>query len=111
MQRRGQATYLQLADQAADLLAARPTKPFVHIVVDEAQDLHPAQWRLLREAVAPGENALFIAGAAHQRIYDHRVSLLSLGIDTRGRSRRQQTNYRTSQQILGRQLGILTDQA
>jgi len=111
LQRRGQATYLQLAAQAADLLAPRSVRPFAHVIVDEAQDLHPAQWRLLREAVAPGENDLFIAGDAHQRIYDHRVSLLSLGIDTRGKSRRLKINYRTSQQILGWTLGILTGQA
>jgi superfamily I DNA/RNA helicase len=110
LQRLRQATYLQLADQAADLLAGRSARPFAHVVVDEAQDLHPAQWRLLREAVSPGENDLFIAGDAHQRIYDHRVSLLSLGIDTRGKSRRLKINYRTSQQILGWALGILTGQ-
>lgn len=111
LQRRGQATYLQLADQAADLLAGRSAKPFAHVIVDEAQDLHPAQWRLLRAAVPTGENDLFIAGDAHQRIYDHRVSLVSLGIDTRGRSRRLKINYRTSQQILGWTIGILTGQA
>lgn len=106
----GVATYHQLADRAADLLAVRASKPFTHVIVDEAQDLHPAQWRLLRHAVAAGPNDLFIAGDAHQRIYDHRVSLLSLGIDTRGKSRRLKINYRTSQQILGWALGILTGQ-
>lgn len=108
LQRRHKATYLQLADQASDLLGGRSKRPFAHVVVDEAQDLHPAQWRLLRAAVAPGPNDLFIAGDAHQRIYDHRVSLLSLGIDTRGKARRLKINYRTSQQILGWTLGILT---
>lgn len=107
LQRRGQATYLQLADEAADHLSARTGRPYAHVVVDEAQDLHPAQWRLLRAAVPPGENDLFIVGDAHQRIYDHRVSLLSLGIDTRGKSRRLKINYRTSQQILGWAVGIL----
>lgn len=104
-------TYLQIADRAANLLVGRRTKPFAHVIVDEAQDLHPAQWRLLRQAVAAGPNDLFIAGDAHQRIYDHRVSFLSLGIDTRGRSRRLKINYRTSQQILGWTLGILTGQS
>jgi superfamily I DNA/RNA helicase len=51
---------------------------------------------------------MFIAGDAHQRIYDGRVSLASVGIETRGRSRRLKLNYRTSQQILGWALGILT---
>ena len=108
LQRRGQATYLQLAENAADLLSTRPGRPYVHLVVDEAQDLHPSQWRLLRAAVPPGENDLFVVGDAHQRIYDHRVSLRALGIETRGNSRRLKINYRTSQQILGWALGILT---
>lgn len=108
LERRGQATFLQLADRAANVLAGRTSKPYAHVVVDEAQDLHPAQWRLLREAVKPGANDLFIVGDAHQRIYDHRVSLSSLGIETRGRSRRLKINYRTSQQILSWGLGILT---
>jgi superfamily I DNA/RNA helicase len=106
--RDNQATYLQIADLAADLLASRPGRPYVQVIVDEAQDLHPAQWRLLRAAVPLGENDLFIVGDAHQRIYDYRVSLTSLGIETRGRSRRLKINYRTSQQILGWALGILT---
>lgn len=110
LERQGVVTYLQIADRAAGVLAGRRSKPFAHVIVDEAQDLHPAQWRLLRQAVAAGPNDLFIAGDAHQRIYDHRVSLLSLGIDTRGRSRRLKINYRTSQQILGWTLGILTGQ-
>ena len=110
LERRDVATFLQLADRAADLLAGRTNKPFAHVIVDEAQDLHPAQWRLLRQAVAAGPNDLFIAGDAHQRIYDHHVSLLSLGIDTRGKSKRLKINYRTSHQILSWTLGILTGQ-
>ena len=108
LHRRGQATYLQLAEAAADLLSSQQVRPYAHVIVDEAQDLHPSQWRLLRAAVSPGENDLFIVGDAHQRIYDNRVSLRSLGIETRGKSRRLKINYRTSQQILGWTLGILT---
>lgn len=108
--RKDLATFIQSADTAADILTSRPAKPFAHVIVDEAQDLHPAQWRLLRAAVAPGPNDLFIAGDAHQRIYDYRVSLSKLGIETRGRSRRLKINYRTSQQILHWALAILTGQ-
>jgi len=68
--------------------------------VDEAQDLHPSQWRLLRAAVAPGPDDLFIAADPHQRVYDNRVSLASLRISVRGRSRRLSLNYRTTQEIL-----------
>jgi superfamily I DNA/RNA helicase len=105
---RGQSTYVQLAEIAADLLSAQSVWPYAHVIVDEAQDLHPSQWRLLRAAVSPGENDLFIVGDANQRIYDNRVSLRSLGIETRGKSRRLKINYRTSQEILGWTLGILT---
>ena len=102
------ASYEQTASRAADHLAVSGESTYAHVIVDEAQDLHPAQWRLIRAAVRGKENDLFIVGDAHQRIYDNRVSLSSLGIETRGRSQRLKINYRTSQQILGWALGILT---
>jgi superfamily I DNA/RNA helicase len=108
---RGYATYNQIAARAAELLKSRSAPPYRHVIVDEAQDLHPTQWRLVRAAVAPGDNDLFLVGDAHQRIYDSRVTLSSLGIETRGRSRRLKINYRTSQQILGWALGILTGES
>ena len=74
--------------------------PYRHVIVDEAQDLHPAQWRLLRAAVAPGPDDMFIVGDAHQRIYDNHVSLAKVGINVRGRSQRLTVNYRTTQEIL-----------
>ena len=95
-----ESTHLQLADEATRLLWQKARPRYRHILVDEAQDLHPSQWRLLRAAVAPGPDDLFIAADPHQRIYDNRVSLASLGITVRGRSRRLSLNYRTTQQIL-----------
>ena len=86
------------------------SNPTTTCSVDEAQDLHPAQWRLLRAAVAPGKNDLFIAGDAHQRIYDNRVSLSGLGIETRGRSTRLRVNYRTTHEILRWSLELLAGQ-
>jgi superfamily I DNA/RNA helicase len=70
------------------------------VIVDEAQDLHPVRWRVLRAAVPEGPNALFIASDTHQRIYDNRVSLNSLGIQVAGRSTRLRINYRTTEEIL-----------
>ena len=95
-----ESTHLQLANEAAHLLRQSGAPPYRHILVDEAQDLHPSQWRLLRAAVAPGPDDLFIAADPHQRIYDNRVSLASLGISVQGRSRRLSLNYRTTQEIL-----------
>ena len=95
-----ESTHLQLADEAARLLRQAAAPRYRHILVDEAQDLHPSQWRLLRAAVAPGPDDLFIAADPHQRVYDDRVSLASLGISVRGRSRRLSLSYRTTQEIL-----------
>ncbi|MFI6699967.1 UvrD-helicase domain-containing protein [Streptomyces sp. NPDC050509] len=92
-------THLKVCARAADLLAgSAPTHD--HVVVDEAQDLHPAQWRVLRGAVAPGSDDLFIAGDPHQRIYDSKVSLGSLGVPVAGRTHRLRVNYRSTEEIL-----------
>jgi superfamily I DNA/RNA helicase len=96
----GQSTYIQLANEATHLVRQSLHAPYQHVIVDEAQDLHPAQWRLLRAAVKEGPDDLFIVGDPHQRIYDNRVSLASLGIQVKGRSRRLRVNYRTTQEIL-----------
>ncbi|MBB5075648.1 UvrD-helicase domain-containing protein [Nonomuraea endophytica] len=74
--------------------------PYDHVIVDEAQDLHPVRWRVVRAAVAKGANDLFLASDTHQRIYDNRVSLSSVGIQIAGRSTRLKINYRTTEEIL-----------
>lgn len=111
LQRSGRRTFLQLAAAAAGYIDAAAIKPYDHVLVDEAQDLHPAQWRLLRAVVPRGPDDLFIAGDAHQRIYDHRVSLSGLGIETRGRSSRLRVNYRTTHEILRWSLGLLAGES
>ncbi|MER5211571.1 UvrD-helicase domain-containing protein [Streptomyces sp. NPDC002838] len=71
-----------------------------HIVVDEAQDLSPAHWKMLRAMVPVGANDIFLVGDTHQRIYDNQVTLGSLGINIRGRSSRLTLSYRTTREIL-----------
>jgi hypothetical protein len=100
-------TYETICVEATRLLAEAERKPYRHVVVDEAQDLSPWQWRLLRAAVAPGPDDIFIAGDTHQRIYEHRVSLRSVGINVTGRSTRLKINYRTTAEILGWSMGLL----
>ncbi|WP_019608436.1 DEAD/DEAH box helicase [Nocardiopsis sp. CNS-639] len=95
----GVQTHLRGCDLAARVLEEQGPR-FRHVVVDEAQDLHPAQWRFLRAAVAPAPDDLFIGGDPHQRIYDAKVSLKALGINVVGRSQRLRRNYRSTQQIL-----------
>lgn len=102
-------TWLTIADEAARIVAARPRAPFRHVVVDEIQDLHPAQWRLLRAAVTLGPDDLFLTGDPHQRIYGNHVSLRQVGISVGGRSSRLRINYRTSAEILRWSMGVLGD--
>jgi hypothetical protein len=101
LRRRGLDTHVQLANEAAHALQAGVVRvPYRHVIIDEAQDLHPAQWRLLRAAIPVGPDDMFIVGDAHQRIYDNHVSLARMGINVRGRSKRLTVNYRTTQEIL-----------
>jgi superfamily I DNA/RNA helicase len=100
-------TQLQLAEQARGHLERLNAKPYQHVIVDEAQDLHETQWRMLRSAVAEGANDMFIVGDSHQRIYDRRSSLGKCGIHIVGRSHKLKKNYRTTAQILGWALTML----
>jgi superfamily I DNA/RNA helicase len=110
LRKQGSTTHLTVCSTAARLLAVEENSElrYDHVVVDEAQDLHPAQWRVLRAAVTPGTDDLFITGDPHQRIYDARVSLGSLGISIAGRTSRLRINYRSTEEILGWSTGILT---
>lgn len=107
LKRRNVWTHEMICVEATRLLCERPVKPYRHVIVDEAQDLHPVQWRLLRAAVAEGPDDMFIAGDSHQRIYNSRVSFREIGINVTGRSARLTINYRTTAEILGWSLGML----
>ena len=77
----------------------RPALGIRSMVVDEAQDISNAGFELIRMAVEPDANDLFIVGDAHQRIYRHKVVLSRVGVEVRGRSRRLKVNYRTTDEI------------
>lgn len=79
-----------------------------HVLIDEAQDLEPAKWLLLRALVAEGPNDLFIADDTHQRIYGQPTVLKRYGISIQGRSRRLTLNYRTTLENLRYAMGILS---
>ncbi|MGW9300456.1 UvrD-helicase domain-containing protein [Streptomyces cyaneofuscatus] len=106
---RDSATYTQLCDQAARCLADSGPR-YRHVIVDEAQDLHPAQWRVLRACVAPQPDDIFLVGDPHQRVYDSRVSLRSLGVHVRGRTSRLRLNYRSTEEILRWSASLLDGQ-
>ncbi|KUL36444.1 DNA helicase [Streptomyces sp. NRRL F-4489] len=80
-----------------------------HIVVDEAQDLSAAHWKMLRAMVPSGPDDIFLVGDTHQRIYDNQVTLGSLGVHIRGRSSRLTLSYRTTREILRDAIRVLGD--
>lgn len=102
----GLRSHIGTCAEAADLLVTEGPR-YRHVVVDEAQDLHPAQWRLLRAAAPERPDDLFIAGDPHQRIYDSKVSLKAVGIKVAGRSTRMRKNYRSTHEILSWATGLL----
>ena len=92
-------TWASVFSGLADALAQRPSKPFDHIVVDEAQDLAPAELRFFAALAPTKPDGLFLAGDVGQRIFQHPFSWVSLGVEVRGRSHTLKVCYRTSQQI------------
>lgn len=72
--------------------------PYRAIIVDEAQDMGPQAFRLIRQMISKDgvKNDIFIVGDAHQRIYRHKVVLSHCGLNVRGRSRKLRINYRTT---------------
>jgi hypothetical protein len=85
---------------AADRLLASGQPPrYRAVIVDEAQDLDAAGFRLIR-ALAGAEHSddLFIVGDSHQRIYGRPLVLSQCGINVRGRSRKLRINYRTTEE-------------
>lgn len=101
------ADLLRYAKRAVE---AEPEKwRYAAVVVDEAQDMSAPALELLRALAGPEhENDLFLVGDAHQRIYGRPVSLLSCGINVRGRrSQRLRINYRTTDTIRRYAMAVL----
>lgn len=92
-------TWAKVFTGLAEVLPDRSRKPFDHIVLDEAQDLAPAELRFFAALAPAAPDALFLAGDMGQRIFQHPFSWASLGVDVRGRSHTLKVCYRTSQQI------------
>ena len=86
---------------AAALVRNEEELGYSSVIVDEAQDIGPQAFRLIRTLVPKGKNDLFITGDGHQAIYDRRVVLGRCGINIRGRSFKLKLNYRTTEQTRG----------
>jgi hypothetical protein len=92
-------TWANVFTGLGDALSTRDSKPFDHIVIDEAQDLAPAELRFFASLAPAKADGLFLSGDVGQRIFQHPFSWASLGVDVRGRSHTLKVCYRTSQQI------------
>jgi hypothetical protein len=92
-------TWANVFTGLAKALESRPSKPFDHVIIDEAQDLAPAELRFFATLAPAGPNGLFLSGDIGQRIFQHPYSWASLGVDVKGRSHTLKVCYRTSQQI------------
>jgi hypothetical protein len=95
----GFTTWAAVFSELTEAYGAKSEKPFDRILIDEAQDLGPAELRFFAAIAPAGENSLFFAGDLGQRIFQHPYSWKSLGVDVRGRSSTLKVCYRTSQQI------------
>lgn len=92
-------TWAEVFTGLAASLQRKSSKPFDHIVIDEAQDLAPAELRFFAALTPEGPDGLFLAGDMGQRIFQHPYSWATLGVDVRGRSHTLKVCYRTSEQI------------
>ncbi|MBX3142097.1 MAG: AAA family ATPase [Trueperaceae bacterium] len=95
----GLTTWSGVCWRFARMLDEAGERPYTHVVADEAQDLGPAELRLLRALAPEGENDVFIAGDGYQRIFKPRTSFLAAGLEVRGRSSVLRLNYRTTEEI------------
>jgi hypothetical protein len=109
LKKRGLCEWLDVIRQARRLIEEKkPALPYRAVVVDEAQDFHPEEWKLIRALVPAGSNDLFLVGDAHQRIYGRKVVLKDCGVSVPGRSSTLKINYRTTEQILAWASAVLT---
>jgi hypothetical protein len=109
LQQLGKLGWLDVIRETRLYLAQRgPILPYRAIIVDETQDLHAEELRLLRQMMPAGPNDLFFVGDAHQRIYGRPVVLSHCGVDIRGRGHRLRINYRTTEEIRHWATALLT---
>lgn len=72
-------TWASVFTGLADRLDGKEAKPFEHVLLDEAQDLAPAELRFFAALAPKVPDGLFLAGDIGQRIFQHPYSWASLG--------------------------------
>lgn len=92
-------TWAGLARAVTARVREESTARWAHVVVDEAQDLGPAQLAFLRSLVRLGKNDLTLVADPGQQIFKSPFSWLSAGIEIGGRATRLRWSYRNSRAI------------
>lgn len=80
-------------------------QPFTHILVDEAQDLSPLQWELLKILAPSGGNGFWAIGDIRQSIYGFRGAIQDLAAQLRNHWENLEivsldVNYRSAQNLI-----------
>ncbi|MFB9121648.1 3'-5' exonuclease [Bergeyella porcorum] len=84
------------------------SKPFTHIIVDEAQDLSKAQILVISQLVSDETKSISIIADAAQRIYKSGFTWSEVGLNVRGgRTIEFKKNYRNTVQIVKVALSLL----
>jgi superfamily I DNA/RNA helicase len=92
------------------IIASNPnlSKPFTHIIVDEAQDLSKAQILVISQIVSDETKSISIIADAAQRIYKSGFTWSEAGLNVRGgRTIEFKKNYRNTIQIVNAALSLL----
>lgn len=96
----GKTDWQGLCRSARELVSSGAVEaPWDSVIVDEVQDLSAQGLRLVAVLGGSEPNGLMVLGDGGQRIYAHRTSLRSAGIEVRGRARVLRINYRTTEEI------------
>ncbi|GGJ99038.1 3'-5' exonuclease [Parabacteroides faecis] len=93
-----------------EIINSKPnfTKPFTHIIVDEAQDLSKAQILVISQLVSEETKSISIIADAAQRIYKSGFTWSEVGLNVRGgRTIEFKKNYRNTVQIARAALSLL----
>lgn len=85
------------------------SKPFTHIIIDEAQDLNRAQILVISKLVSDETKSISIIADAAQRIYKSGFTWGEVGLNVRGgRTIEFKTNYRNTIPIVRAAISLLS---
>ncbi|MGO7035196.1 UvrD-helicase domain-containing protein, partial [Rhizobium ruizarguesonis] len=73
-------TWSEVFTSLAGSILDRRSKPFDHIIIDEAQDLAPAELRFFAALAPATTDAIFLSGDVGQRIFQHPFSWAGLAM-------------------------------